>query len=140
MPNRSITKDAAVVLLLKPQEIDDTTETDYVDVRDFDAVELIIAEDATTASSGNGFTITVEHSDTTTDTSFAATTDYVGTIPPILITTTDRVTNVGYVGSKRYVRVVLTETGTGVSEVCVTAVGTRARNAPPSDPTVATAT
>lgn len=139
MPNRSQTRRVATTQLLKPQEISATTTSDFIDTTGFNAIEVIISVDNTTASSSNGFTPTLQDSDSIGTGTFATTTDFVGDALAIDITQDEKVIHVGYIGSKRYLRVVMTETGTAVSEVDIIAVVSRAANSPPTAPTPVTA-
>ena len=85
--------------------------TSWVDTREFDAVTLILATDTVTdAGTSSGFTFTAQHSDTTVagDAAAIVAADSVnGTIA--LTVTADGDDNkviggIGYIGSKRYVR------------------------------------
>jgi hypothetical protein len=85
--------------------------TSWVDTREFDAATLILATDTVTdAGTSSGFTFTAQHSDTTAAADAAAivAADSVnGTIA--LTVTADGDDNkviggIGYIGSKRYVR------------------------------------
>jgi hypothetical protein len=101
------------VVLLGTVTLSGTTPgaTSWVDTREFDAVTLILATDTVTdAGATAGFTFTVQHSDLTTASSAAAivAADSVdGAIS--LSVTADADDNkviggIGYIGSKRYVR------------------------------------
>lgn len=139
MPNRAMTRRIATTILVKSQEITGTTTSDYIDTKGFNAIEIIFTVDATTASGSNGFTPTLQSSTTTTDGDFATTTDYVGTTFAQRITTGNYVLHVGYIGNERYLRAVMTEEGTAVSEISIIAVVGRAANSPPTAPTPVTA-
>jgi len=85
--------------------------TSWVDTREFDAVTLMLATDTVTdAGAAAGFTFTAQHSDTTVagDAAAIVAADSVnGTIA--LTVTADADDNkviggIGYIGSKRYVR------------------------------------
>ena len=85
--------------------------TSWVDTREFDAVTLILATDTVTdARTSAGFTFTAQHSDTTVagDAAAIVAADAInGTIA--LTVTADADDNkliggIGYIGSKRYVR------------------------------------
>ena len=85
--------------------------TSWVDTREFDAVTLILATDTVTdAGTSAGFTFTAQHSDTTVagDAAAIVAADAInGTIA--LTVTADADDNkliggIGYIGSKRYVR------------------------------------
>ena len=85
--------------------------TSWVDTREFDAVTLILATDTVTdAGTSSGFTFTAQHSDTTVagDAAAIVAADSVnGTIA--LTVTADADDNkliggIGYIGSKRYLR------------------------------------
>jgi hypothetical protein len=79
-----------------------------VDVRDYDAATFLIS---TGACTDGAFAIEIQDSDD--DSTYAAVADdyLVGTEPTINSDDDNTVYRVGYVGSKRYVRAVATETG-----------------------------
>jgi len=85
--------------------------TSWVDIRGFDAVTLILATDTVTdAGTAAGFTFTAQHSDLTTAASAAAIVadDAIGGTIALSVTadTDDNklIGGIGYIGSKRYVR------------------------------------
>jgi hypothetical protein len=85
--------------------------TSWVDTREFDAVTLILATDTVTdAGTSSGFTFTAQHSDTTVAGDAAAIVAADSVDGAIALTVTadaddDKVIGgIGYIGSKRYVR------------------------------------
>jgi hypothetical protein len=101
------------VVLLGTVTLSGTTAgaTSWVDTRGFDAITLMLATDTVTdAGTSSGFTFTAQHSDTTVagDAAAIVAADSVnGTIA--LTVTADGDDNkviggIGYIGSKRYVR------------------------------------
>ncbi len=93
-----------------------------VDLKGFNEAELIVNSGAI-AGSGD-FTAKVQESNTTTDADFTdvAASNLLGTLPASL--TADAAFRVGYIGSKRYVRVVLTKnSGTSIAAGAVVVKG-----------------
>jgi hypothetical protein len=93
----------------------------------------------------NYLTITLQESDTVVGTDFTtvAAGDLVGAFTVVNASTKDQTSQmVGYIGSKRYIRVALTYTSTGISAslVAVDAMLMRARRVPPTAPAPVTAT
>jgi len=85
--------------------------TSWVDTREFDAVTLVlVTQTVTDAGTASGFTFTAQHSDLTTAASAAAIVAADAINGTIALTVTadaddDKVIGgIGYVGSKRYVR------------------------------------
>jgi hypothetical protein len=94
-----------------------------VDLADYAAATFLYQTGAVTdAGAAGGFTLVVQHSDTTAAADFAAVADadLVGTEADLAVTldTTDSVAigSIGYIGTKRYVRVVITGT-TGTNAI-----------------------
>lgn len=102
--------------------------TDWFDTRGFDKVTMLaIANTITDAGTASGFSFEVEESDTTADADATAVDDdqLVG-LESDLTETTDGnddtlIGGIGYIGSKRYVR--LTATGTTNTDADVTVLG-----------------
>jgi len=101
------------VVLLGTVTLSGTTPgaTSWVDTREFDAVTLILATDTVTdAGATAGFTFTVQHSDLTTASSAAAivAADSVDGAISLSVTAdaddNKLIGGIGYIGSKRYVR------------------------------------
>lgn len=85
--------------------------TSLVDLRGFDGATIYLATDTVTdAGTASGFTFTLQHADVTTGTSFAdvATADTVGGSISLTVTAdaddNKLVGGIGYIGSKRYLR------------------------------------
>ena len=88
-----------------------------VDLTDYQAATFLYQTGAVTdAGAAGGFTVEVQHSDTTAAADFAAVADadLVGEESDLAVTADDvdsvAVGSIGYIGSKRYVRVVVTGT------------------------------
>lgn len=117
-----------LVASLVPAVITATTKGSHADLQNFNSVTLIVN---TGAIAGDGiYAITMQESDTTTDGDFTdvAAGDLLGTLPAGLEAST--VYKQGYVGSKRYVRAVITKTsGTSIAAGAIFALG-HPHNAP----------
>lgn len=102
------------VLALSPAVQAATIKGNTIDLRGFDSAMLVIN---TGAIAGAGdYTAKLEESDTTTDGDFTdvAAANRVGSLPASL--TADGTFKQGYIGSKRYIRVVLTKnSGTSIA-------------------------
>jgi len=138
--------------LLDAQQINSTTTSKYVDLQGFEAALLVVNMGAgANLDSGDYFTFTVEESDDTTDANFSAVAaaDLIGDIDASLVVDADDedaiTKTVSYIGSKRYIRVVITETsdtGNATLYVGVSAILSRARHDDPASgitPTTGTA-
>jgi hypothetical protein len=106
---RDLHSNIGAVLALSPAVQAATIKGTAVDLKGFDSAELIVNTGAI-ASAGD-FTAKAQESDTTTDGDFTdvAAADLRGTLPASL--TADGTFAVGYIGKRRYVRVVLTKNG-----------------------------
>lgn len=103
---------------LAPAVFTATTKGSTVDLQGFGSAEMVINAGAV---AGDGlFDVEMQHSDTTTDADFVAVpaANLLGTLPAALEAAT--VYRQGYVGSKRYVRAVITkQSGTSVAASAV---------------------
>lgn len=111
-----------VVVPIVPAVQAATIEGDVVDLLGFNAATVIIPSGAI-ASSGN-FTAKLQESDTTTGGDFTdvAAGDLIGTFPEALSAST--VIKIGYKGTKRYIRPVLTKnSGTSIAAGAVVVKG-----------------
>lgn len=101
--------DVNVVASLVPAVQSATLKGSTVDTKGYSDALLIVNTGAI-ASAGD-YVVTMEHSDTTTDGDFTtvAAADKIGTLPATLEAST--VYRQAYIGSKRYVRAVITKTG-----------------------------
>lgn len=131
---RDLYHNLGVVQLLKPQTINDTdTKTSLLDTRGFrSAVISLFMGVFTGADSDSYVTPVLQESDTTADTDFTtvAAADLQGAFTVVNSTSVDEtVQTVGYVGTKRYIRLLLDfTTGTGgVTGALVAVSGTLAR-------------
>lgn len=112
--------------LLAAATVTATGASHYVDLQGFDAVDFIVAYGDVTASAGaNNFVISLEEKDTAPATAAGytavAAADIRGTPVTLQNGVTAGVFAIGYVGTKRYVRVVITETGTASATIGVLA-------------------
>jgi hypothetical protein len=101
--------DNKVVASLAPAVQSATLKGSAVDTHGFSSALLVVN---TGAIVGDGdYSVALQHSDTTTDGDFAnvAAADLRGTLPTTLAAST--VYRQGYIGSKRYVRAVITKAG-----------------------------
>lgn len=119
---RDLHSHIGATLALSPAVQAATIKGNAVDLLGFDSAELIIN---TGAIAGAGdFSAKLQESDTTTDSDFAdvGADHLLGSLPPSL--TADGTFKLGYVGSKRYARVVLTKnSGTSIAASAVVVKG-----------------
>lgn len=119
---RDLHSNIGAALALSPAVQAATIKGNATDLRGFDSAELWIN---TGAIAGAGdFTGKWQESDTTTDGDFTdvAADDLLGTLPASL--TADGTFSVGYIGSRRYVRPVLTKnSGTSIAAGAVVIKG-----------------
>lgn len=104
----------SAVQALAPAVVAATATADPIDLQGFNSAEVVINTGAIV--SAGDFTVSVEHSDTTTGGDFTAVTgdDLLGTLPASLEAAS--VYSVGYVGGKRYIRTVTTKnSGTSIA-------------------------
>ena len=106
---RDLSSNIGVVQVVAPAVLSATNTSDPIDLLGLNGAAIVINTGAV-VSSGD-FTPTVQHSDTTTPGDFAdvAAADLVGTFPASLAA--NSVAKVSYVGTKRYIRTVLTKNG-----------------------------
>ncbi|MET4698382.1 hypothetical protein ABIE65_001399 [Constrictibacter sp. MBR-5] len=119
---RDLSHNVGVVAAVVPQVLSATDTSAAIDLIGFESAMVIINTGAI-ASSGN-FTATIEESDTTTSEDFdtVAAADLIGTLPAALAAST--VYKVGYTGTKRYIRTVLTKnSGTSIAAGAVVVKG-----------------
>jgi len=119
---RDLHNNIGAALALSPAVQAATIKGNAVDLLGFDSAELMVN---TGAIAGAGdFTAKLQESDTTTDGDFTdvAADDLLGTLPASL--TADGTFRTGYIGGKRYVRVVLTKNaGTSIAAGAVVIKG-----------------
>lgn len=130
MATRDLYNNIGVVHLLDAQDVTNTdTKTSILDLYGFEGAVLSVNVGAiTTPGAAAYLTPILQHSDTTADTAFAAVdaADVIGAFTKIDAATEDQVTqSVGYIGSKRYVRVLLdfTDASNGISACLVSVDG-----------------
>jgi hypothetical protein len=110
---RDLASNIGVAASLVPATQSATAKGTAVDLRDYDSAALVITTGAIVAS--GLYVMSMQESDTTTDGDFAdvGADDMVGSFPASLAASTTY--KVGYVGTKRYVRAVITKTsGTSI--------------------------
>ena len=110
----------APVVLLEAQNLAHAnTTTALLDCRNFGSAEIWLAIGALTGVDGSNYvTPKLQECDTTVGTSFTdvAAADIDGAFAAVKAATADSVIQrVAYIGGKRYIRVVLTYTGTGIT-------------------------
>lgn len=138
---RDLKNNLGVVQLLDPQDVAGSdTYSLLLDTFDFNAAEICVLVGALTGvSSSNYLTPILQESDSTTASDFTtvASSDMHGAFTKIDATDEDQLVQmVGYIGSKRYLRVKLDYTGT-ITAALVAVIGIvgRARIAGTSAPT-----
>ena len=106
---RDLSSNIGVVQVVAPAVLSATNTSDPVDLLGLNGAAIVVNTGAI-VSSGD-FTPKVQHSDTTTSGDFAdvAAADLVGTFPASL--EANSVAKVSYIGTKRYLRTVLTKNG-----------------------------
>jgi len=127
--NRELLTHKAVVALLATAAVDADASSDYVDLQGFDAAEFLVPfGDVTAAAGSNNLVITLEEAasgadpeDTGVYTPVAAN-DLVGALTQLQNGVTAGVGRVGYIGTGRYVRAVVTATGTASASLGVIAI------------------
>ncbi len=137
-----------VVHLLDAKDIDDDdTYSNILDLQGFEGAAVIVNVGAITGVGANDFlTPVLEESDTTVDGDFeaVAASDMIGAFTKIDAAAEDQVTQmVGYIGSKRYIRVKLDITDGGAIGPCLVSVDGivgHAHTAPVTAPAAVTAT
>lgn len=123
---RDLVNNIGVVLALSPAPQAATIKGSAVDLLGFESVAIVVNTGAV-AGSGD-YTAKLQESDTTTDGDFAdvAAGDLLGALPATL--TADGSFKQGYVGHKRYIRVVVTKnSGTSVAAGAVAIRGNAAQ-------------
>lgn len=131
----------AVAHLLDAQSINADTATDYVDLAGFNSAIVLVNLGSATFS-GASITPKLQESNTTNATDFSDVDagDMIGSFTTVDDANKDQTTQVvGYIGSMRYIRVLLDIEGTLTIPVAVDAVLSDAAVEPPSAPTVGTA-
>lgn len=115
----------AAVLALSPAVQAATIKGTAVDLKGF-ATALLVVNTGAIVGDGD-YTAKLQHSDTATDGDFTdvAADDHLGTLPASL--TADGSFRQGYIGSKRFIRVVMTKnSGTSIAAGAVVIKGTPA--------------
>lgn len=119
---RDLASNIGVVASLAAAVVADTAKGAEVDLRDFDSAALVIN---TGAIAGDGlFVMSLQESDTVVDGDFTEVTevDLVGTLPDELAANSTY--KVSYVGTKRYIRAVITKTsGTSIAAGAIVVLG-----------------
>jgi hypothetical protein len=119
---RDLASNIGIVQAVAPAVLTATTKGTAVDLLGFNAAAIVINTGAIVGS-GN-FTPKLQESDTTTDGDFTdvAAGDLIGTLPATLAASAT--VKQSYIGSKRYIRVVLTlNSGTSIAAGVVAVLG-----------------
>jgi hypothetical protein len=125
---RDLASNIGVAQTLPPVDYAATTKGTEVDLRDFDSAAIVVNTGAIT--SAGKYVVSVQESDTTTDGDFGNVDadDLVGSLPSELAATSTY--KVSYIGTKRYIRAVITKTsGTSIIAGAVVVLG-RAHRSP----------
>lgn len=121
MASRDLKSNLGQNMLLEYKDyVHTTTKSNILDTRGFQSVAVLITIGAFTGADGSDhLDFTLQESDTTNDVDFTnvAAGNQQGTFATVNDTTTTVKKNqiVGYIGIKRYIRVVGTYTGTGIT-------------------------
>lgn len=141
--NRETVTSKKVVQLLAPAAVTATGTSAYIDLQGFDAVDIIVPHGATTADAGShNLLLELQEKDSAPQTAAGytdvAAADLVGEFALLENAVAAGVQVVGYRGTKRYLRVLMTETGTHSTVLGVLAVLTLADRDPANAKTVTT--
>lgn len=106
---RDLSNNIGARLAVAPAVLAATTKGSAIDTKGFGSLAFVVSTGAIV--SAGDFTATLQHSDTTTDADFAnvAATDQTGSFGPTLAA--DSTVKAGYIGNRRYARVVITKNG-----------------------------
>jgi len=138
---RDLYHNIAVLQLMAPGDIKATdTYSSIVDLQDFEACDIIVNLGVCTGATGNTYvTPVLQESDSLLEAGFSTVDsgDYLGGLTKVDDLAEDNtVQHVGYVGSKRYLRVLMDVTSTMTNvPVSITAILAGARHNPPTAPT-----
>jgi len=142
--NKDIESKIALCPIIDPVAITATTTSDLVDTNGFESLAIAVQIGAGTFDGSNLLTLKLQESDTTATGDFTdvASTDLVGAFGLVNGTAFDEnsVQSAGYIGDKRYVRLVATETGTVSSVISAVAILSNAREMPADDVAITAAT
>lgn len=125
---RDIASNIGVAPVISPAVLSATNTSAAIDLTEFGSAALVISSGAIVGA--GDFTAKLQESDTTTNGDFTdvAADNLIGSLPSTL--TADGVVKVGYIGSKRYIRSVVTKNGgTSIALAAVLVKGTP-RHAP----------
>jgi hypothetical protein len=123
---RDLANNIAIVQAVAPQVLSASITSDPVDTLGFDSIALAVETGAIVGA--GDFTAKLQHSDTPTSGDFTdvPAVDLVGGLPASLAASA--VAKVGYIGWKRFVRLVITKNGgTSIAAGCVAVKGNAAR-------------
>lgn len=137
MASRDIVHNVGVVQAIAPAAADSGNTAivgAIVDTAGFESVALVLNIGALGTDAAT-FATTLEHGDdpALADTSAPATTDLVGSLSDVAFTGTDdnKTKKIGYIGSKRYLRMTVTPSGNAAAAyISAVAVLGHARNKP----------
>lgn len=144
---KDLSNNIGVVMLLEGQSINHVnTVSSILDTAQYDKAEIQVMIGTLTGVDGSNYlTPVLQESDTIVGTDFTnvSASDIIGGFSKVDSTAKHKVIQrAGYVGSKRYIRVSLVYTGTGITAgvVAVTGIVSNATYAPVVSPTPITAT
>lgn len=145
MASRDSVNNMKTVALIPPAagitNLNTPVVSSIIDTAGYEAVSLVLVTGAETDANAT-FAVTMEHGDdpALADTAAPAATDLIGTLAQASFDfSTDNLTRkIGYVGSKRYVRLTVTPSGNdaGTFFVAGVAILTYGRNRPEANPPV----
>ena len=143
---RDLYDNIAVLQLMAPVDIGaNDTYSSIADLQDFEQCDIIVNLGVCTAATPNTYvTPTLQESDSLTEADFDSvdSDDYLGGLTKVDDVAEDNtVQRVGYIGSKRYIRVLMNVTSTMSNvPVSITAILSGARHNPPTAPSALTTT
>ena len=124
--NKDLKSEIGLCPIIDPVAYTATATSDLVDLKGYESCTVVVNVGAGTFNGTDKITITLEESDSTATGTFTtvAAANLIGSWAVVNGTaaTANSVQKVGYRGSKRYVRAVLTEAGTVSTVVAVNAI------------------
>ena len=130
--NRDLKSNISLCPMTDPVAITATTTSDLLDLQFAESATVVISIGAGTFDGSNYLTYKLQEADVTTGTSFTdvAAADLIGSFSVVNGTAADEngVQKVGYIGNKRYIRAVATETGTCSSVISILGILGNARH------------
>ena len=143
--NKDLKNNIATCFMMLPATTTATATTNLADLQGFESAAFLVQYGTlTNADAGDYFTAKLQESDSVVGTTFTdvAAADLIGAFTDTTATTAN-IQRVGYIGKKRYVRVVITETAdtnniTGIISVVALLANARHQVASDVAPTTAT--